>query len=134
MVKFYVTKPNENLFDRMFNCSFNSVNYNLRTDIIEEDDKYSIIVEMAGYHKDDIKLSLENDYLTIEAEKAALESKEEKETKYLLRERHLGKVSRSYYLKDVKEEEIKANFNNGLLFITVPKLSEAETKRLITIE
>lgn len=134
MMKFYVTKPNQDLFDRMFNCTFNSINSNLRTDIIEEDDKYLIVAEMSGYNKDEIKLSLENDYLTIEAEKTALESKEEKETKYLLRERHLGKVSRSYYLRDVKEEEIKASFNNGLLMVTVPKLSEAETKRLITIE
>jgi HSP20 family protein len=84
---------------------------------------------MPGFNKEDIKISVENDYLTVAAEKD--EVKEDK--KYVVRERHYGKVERSFYIGDVQKDNIKASYDNGILTINVPKTSVEETK-YITIE
>ena len=122
------------LFQDLFDDSmFRQNNKHLmKTDIKEDDKKYDIEIEMPGFKKEDIKISLNNSYLTVEANK-----EEEKEDKkhYIYHERYYGSTSRSYYVgNSIKEEDINARFENGILIIEIPKKQkEIEEKKYIQI-
>lgn len=107
----------------------------MRTDIKEKDDGFVISIELAGYDKENISLNLENGYLSVSAKKLE-ESADEKKGRYIRRERRLGSVSRSFFIGDVKEEDIKASFTNGVLEISFPKegIKKVEAKKNIAIE
>ena len=98
----------------------------MKTDIKEKKDKYLIDIDLPGYEKDNIKIEVENGYLTVHA--TIDSNKEEKEEgKYVRKERYMGSCSRSFYVGDeVKEDDIKASFKNGMLKIEVPKKEETE--------
>ena len=125
------------LFDDFFDAKFFAPRTGMRTDIKETDDSYVLNMELPGYKKEDIQLSIKNGYLNILAK--ADTSKEEKDKKgNLIRsERYHGQCSRSFYIGDqVSEEDIKASFDNGELIISFPK--ETKTPEIenhyITIE
>ena len=103
--------------------------YNLmKTDIREDDNSYLLEVDLPGYSKDDIKIDITDGYLTINA-KVEKENNDEKKN-YVRRERFTGEVSRSFYVgDDIKEDEVKANFKNGILTLEVPKLSLEDKKK-----
>ena len=124
------------IFDDVFADPFFSEKENriMRTDLKEKDGKYYLEIDIPGFDKEDIKIELQDGYLTISAEKD--DEKEEKHVKYLKRERFSGMCSRSYYVGDnVKEEDIKANFKNGILTVEFPKEQEKkiEEKKYIPI-
>ena len=113
------------IFDDVFADPFFSEKENriMRTDLKEKDGKYYLEIDIPGFDKEDIKIELQDGYLTISAEKD--DEREDKHAKYLKRERFSGICSRSYYVGDnVKEEDIKANFKNGILTIEFPKEPE----------
>ena len=95
----------------------------MKTDIKETDDNYELIVDLPGFKKDEIKVSLEDGYLTIEAAKGLDEDEQEKDTgKYIRRERYAGSCERSFYVgEDITEEDIKGEFKHGILTLNVPK-------------
>ena len=101
----------------------------LRSTVEVLDNEYVIAVEAPGLNKDDIKISLEDNVLSIDVKRTKEEDKE-----YYLDERYYGELSRSFTLKDIKDGEIKATYVDGVLKVSVPKLTEAETKKIITIE
>ena len=105
------------------------MNYNLmKTDIREDDKSYLLEVDLPGYSKDDIKIDITDGYLTINA-KVEKEDKDESKT-YVRRERFTGEVSRSFYVgENIKEDEVKASFKNGILTLEVPKLSLEDKKQ-----
>lgn len=118
------------LFDQAFEDFFKPVFYtrsdNMRTDIKETEKEYELSVDMPGFEKEDINLSLENGYLTIKAQRA---EKEEDENSYVRRERSFT-CSRSYYVGDaVTEEDVKAKYKNGTLTLNVPKKTQKELPR-----
>ena len=128
----------ESLFDRWMNSMFDdefTKNYLsgknserlLRTDIKENDNSYELHMDLPGYKKEDIKARLEQGYLTITAEKnEEKEEKSEENGKYIRRERYCGSCSRSFYVGDhVKQEDMKAKFEDGILKITFPKAALA---------
>ena len=124
------------IFDDVFADPFFSEKENriMRTDLKEKDGKYYLEIDIPGFDKEDIKIELQDGYLTISAEKD--DEKEDKHAKYLKRERFSGMCSRSYYVGDnVKEEDIKANFKNGILTVEFPKETEKkiEEKKYIPI-
>ena len=124
------------IFDDVFADPFFGEKENkiMRTDLKEKDGKYLLEIDVPGYDKEDIKIELHEWYLTISAEKN--EEKEDKHAKYLKRERFSGMCSRSYYVGDnVREEDIKANFKNGILTVEFPKEPEkkVEEKKYIPI-
>ncbi|MDD4212120.1 MAG: Hsp20/alpha crystallin family protein [Bacilli bacterium] len=128
---------NGNLFSDLFEDSFAKRNVSLmKTDIREDDDKYTFEVDLPGMSKEDIKISIEDGYLTIETKKE--EQKEVRNDKeiYIRRERRFGNFSRSYYLGEVQEDTVHAAFENGVLKIDVFKQKEpiVETKKYITIK
>lgn len=97
----------------------------MRTDIKENEKDYSLEIELPGFKKEDIALSLENGYLLISAKK--VEDEKEKDN-YLRRERSVSS-QRSFYVGDVSEEDIKAKYDNGVLTVTVPKAEDKKPEK-----
>ena len=114
----------DDFFDRKDRMNFNL----MKTDIREDDKSYLLEVDLPGYSKDDIKIDITDGYLTINAKVEKEDNDENKN--YVRRERFTGEVSRSFYVgDDIKEEEVKASFKNGILTLEVPKLSLEDKKK-----
>ena len=109
----------------------------MKTDIKEKTDKYLIGIELPGYQKENIKIDVEDGYLTVHAEINS-DNEEKEEGKFVRRERYVGSCSRNFYVgNEVKSEDIKASFKNGILKIEVPKKEykkELPEKKYIEIE
>ncbi|MBE6160856.1 MAG: Hsp20/alpha crystallin family protein [Firmicutes bacterium] len=120
------------LFDNFFgdDMFFNSKKNNLmKTDIKETKNSYIIDMDLPGYDKDNINLSLEDGYLKINA-KVEKEDNGDSDEKYVRRERFVGECSRSFYVgDDIVEEDIDAEFKNGILKVTIPKKEQIENKK-----
>ena len=110
----------------------------MNTDIKETDSGYELEMDLPGFTKDEIKVALENGYLTISAAKGLDKDEEDKKGHYIRQERYSGAMSRTFYVgEDVKQEDIKAKFENGILSLSVPKPVEqkkVETSKRIAIE
>lgn len=114
------------LFDNFFDDGFFTKRERnmMKTDIREQKDKYIVDVDLPGFEKENINVSLEKGYLNISAKVDKKEENKEHE-KYVHRERFTGECSRSFYLgDDIKEEDIRAEFKNGILKVEVPKKEE----------
>ena len=130
-----VPRRNFDLFDDLFDDNFfNKKEKNLmKTDIKEKKDRYTIEMDLPGFEKENIKLELNNGYLTITGKQ---ENKiDEEEEKYVHKERFYGEWTRSFFVGDnIKEEDIDAEFKNGTLKIDIPKKEEQkeipETKQI----
>jgi len=98
-------------------------------DIAEHDDEYLVKVELPGVNKEDVKITIESNVLTIRGEK-----KQEKETKkenYHRVERNYGSFQRSFTLPStVKSEKIDASYKDGILSVSLPKAEEAKPKQI----
>ncbi len=127
------------LFDDMFRDPFFSEGESklMKTDIKEKKDKYLIDIDLPGYDKDNIKIEIQDGYLTIHAS-VNKENDDEEKGKYVRKERYAGECSRSFYVGDnIKEEDIKAKFKNGTLTLEIPKKEERKQlsdKKYIPIE
>ncbi len=107
------------LFDDKFFAQTNDV---MKTDVKEDDNGYTLSVELPGFNKEDIHLSLNNGYLTINAS-----THYERSEKDIRVERYHGSYSRSYYVGDsIKEEDIHASYKNGILSLSVPKVESID--------
>ncbi len=124
----------ENLFDDFFGSPFDEEFFRgtprayrkdsqlMKTDIKESDGGYELHVDLPGFQKEDIKLSADDGYLTISAERRDNNDEKDDNGKYIRRERYIGSCSRSFYVgEDLKKEDIKAKFDNGILTISLPK-------------
>ena len=102
----------------------------MKTDVKETDNGYEVDVELPGFKKEDIKIDVENDCLTITAERKADE--EEKQKNFIKRERFYGSFSRSFDVSGVNVDGIEAAYNDGILKLTMPKKVETvpPTRRL----
>ncbi|MBR3898522.1 MAG: Hsp20/alpha crystallin family protein [Bacilli bacterium] len=115
------------LFDDFFKNDFGTKgNQNLmNTDIKETKDKYIIEMDLPGFSKENINISLNNGYLEISANVEKKEDNEEE--KFVRRERFYGECSRNFYVgEEIKEDDIEAEFKNGILKIDIPKKEESE--------
>lgn len=98
-------------------------------DVSENNDHYTIHAELPGMSKKDVKITLQDDVLTISGEKNL--DREEKNKTYHLLERAYGQFNRSFTLPSkVEADKIKADFKDGVLNITVPKAPEAKAKEI----
>lgn len=93
----------------------------MKTDIREKDDQYELAVDLPGFKKDEINLDVKDGYLTISAQKGLDKDEENKKGRILRQERYAGVCSRSFYVGDVKPEEVKAKYESGVLTIALPK-------------
>ncbi len=104
----------------------------MKCDIYEKDDAYCLEMDVPGYNKEDIKIEYHKGNLIINAEKTNNEEDEDKN--YIRRERFYGKLSRSFYLGDLEEDKIKAEFKDGTLKVIAPKKGEVTSKKFIDID
>ena len=138
----------ESLFDEFFDDFSrpvkNTVKYStpaasvMRTDIRECENSYELDIDLPGYKKEDVQAQLKDGYLTITASTSSNDDQKDSNGKYIRRERYYGTCSRSFYVgDDIKQEDIKAKFENGILKIGVPKKDakpKVEENKFITIE
>ena len=95
----------------------------MRTDVKEFDDRYEMGLDLPGYNKEDISAELNEGYLTVNASHDESKDEKNEEGKYIRRERYSGQCTRSFYVgEDVKQEDIKASFENGVLKLVIPKI------------
>ena len=136
----------ENLFDNLFDdlarpAVFhhqNEFNPLMKTDVKEHKDRFELSIDVPGVKKEDLSAELENGYLTITATRNDEKEEKNKEGEYIRRERYSGSTSRSFYVgEEVKQEDIKAKFDNGTLKLTIPKVEvkpEVKENKYIAIE
>ncbi|MDI6767261.1 MAG: Hsp20/alpha crystallin family protein [Bacteroidota bacterium] len=122
--------------DRMCNCFHNDtlaedVAKTLlpAVDIVERENDFNIRVELPGVDKKDVKITVQNDVLTIKGEKK--QEDEKKSDNYYQVERCYGTFQRSFTLPtSVASDKIDASYNNGVLTVSIPKLEEAKPKEI----
>ena len=130
------------LFDDVFDNGFDVPMFNqepvLKTDVVEKDGKYIMKTDLPGFAKNDVKVTLENGTLSIHAARHENKDEKDKKGKVLRRERRYGSYSRSFYVgNQVKDSDVKANYNNGVLTIELPAREdrkEIPEKKYIAIE
>ncbi len=140
-MKNYVIKTNNNNYPTFFDEAldlfkplfFDEHTDFMKTDIKENENNYELDIEMPGYNKDEINIDIEEGYLTVSAKKA--ENQEEKDKQHYIKKERMASCSRSFYVGDVEEENVKAKFDNGVLNIILPKEQEQKPqKRNILID
>ena len=141
---------NENLFDDFFDDRFmmpsvfgkndplygkNAKNV-MKTDVRETENTYELDIDLPGFKKEDVSLKLDDGYLTIGAVKSLeKDSGNDKDGKYIRRERYEGQCSRSFFVgKGVQAKDISAKFEDGILKVSVPKAAQPEANNYIAIE
>ncbi len=149
----------ENLFDNFFDDFFDFPTFDdkamqeaqrklygrrganmMKTDVQEHDDYYEVDIDLPGFRKEELSLELKDGYLIISAAKGLDRDEKEKETgRFVRRERYAGSMSRSFYVgDDVKQEDIRARYESGVLKLSIPKVEakkpEVEEKKYISIE
>lgn len=143
---------NESLFDDLMNFEFprfrdvddvdqklygKHANRVMKTDVHEQDDHYDVDIDLPGFKKDEIKIELDNGYLTVNASKGLDKEEKNDKGKLIRQERYSGSMQRSFYVgENVTEEDIKARFEDGVLMLTVPKKDAPKLpeKKTICIE
>ena len=111
-----------NDFERSFFNDFYRTASSFKTDIIDNGSSYLLQAELPGYNKDEISLKLDENYLTIKAEKKV--ENEDTKDNFVRRERRFGSYSRSFDISGIDAEKITASYNNGILDVNLPKLVE----------
>jgi HSP20 family molecular chaperone IbpA len=114
----------------LFNMPYPKEKEFMKTDIYEFDNKYILEVDLPGIRKENIKITYDNGYLTISAEKNTLTTSPDK---YIRRERLYGEVKRSFYIGIKKDTDLKAKYKDGILTILFPKedISKKDNKNII---
>jgi len=119
-------------FDRIFDDMLDEMDfgfsyyYPMKVDIKERDDKYLLEAELPGVNKDDINIEIRDDIMTISVERKE-EFHEEREN-YIKRERRYGSFRRSFPVDDVEQDKIDARFENGVLYMELPKKKDFRGK------
>ena len=102
------------------------------SDIYLKNGVYHADIDIPGFRKEDIHIDFHRGTITVRAEHE--EKNDVKENKkYIRHERRYNKLERSFYFNDIDEDNIKAEYNNGVLHLTIPQKSEI-SKKQITIE
>ena len=125
---------NENLFDELFDDAFdrrfwgnrdplygkNAKNL-MKTDVAEADDGYRLAIDLPGFRKEDVNVELKNGYLTVTATKGLDKDQQNEDGRYIRRERYTGSCSRTFYVGDVRPEDVKCRYESGVLMMLLPK-------------
>ena len=99
----------------------------MKTDVKDTGSTYEVAVDLPGCKKEDVKMELENGYLTIQAVRNHNNDQTDKNGRYVRRESFSGTCARSFYVgEEVKKEDIHAKFEDGVLKFTIP---HAEAKK-----
>ena len=141
----------DNLFDDMFDFDDFDKEFNrmmrplygkhaqnmMKTDVRETEDSYELDIDLPGFKKDEITIQLDNGYLSISASKGLDKNEENKDGKYIRRERYAGSMNRTFYVgSQLTQQDIQAKFEDGILKISVLKkdVQQIEQNKYIAIE
>ncbi len=141
----------DNLFDDMFDFDDFDKEFNrmmrplygkhsqnmMKTDVRETENSYELDIDLPGFKKDEITVQLDNGYLSISASKGLDKNEENKDGKYIRRERYAGSMNRTFYVgSQLTQQDIQAKFEDGILKISVPKkdVQQIEQNKYIAIE
>ena len=126
-----------NLFDEFFDDSFDRAFFGgrnplygkheknlMKTDVREVENHYEVDIDLPGFKKDEINVELQDGYLTVSASKGLDKDQKDKEGRYIRQERYSGTCSRTFYVGDLKKEDISAKYEDGILRLTLPKAEE----------
>ncbi len=130
------------LFDTVFDDMFLSPVFSARsdmvmkTDISENDGMYLLDMELPGCKKEDIHLELKDGYLSVSASRNMHDEQKDDKGNLIRQERYSGSFSRNFYVgENLREEDIKASYENGELKISFPKeIKKVPEKKTILIE
>ena len=124
----------ENLFDEWFDGSLEKQFFGgrdplygkhaknlMKTDVKELDHGYLLDVELPGFKKDEIEIQLQDGYLTISANKQIEKEEKKEKGRYIRQERYGGQCSRSFYVGDIRPEDIQAKYEDGVLRVQIPR-------------
>lgn len=138
---------NDNFVDSLFDDMFRFPSYTqssrpsssiMKTDVQDLGADYQLDIELPGFSKEEIHAELSEGYLTISAQKTSDKEEKKENGKYVRRERYTGSCQRSFYVgKDLRDEDIHASFENGMLKLVFPKEEQRkviEQKKYISIE
>lgn len=111
----------------------------MNTDVKETEDGFELEMDLPGFDKDEIKVSLEKGYMTVSAQKELNQDEKDADSgKYIRRERYAGACQRSFFVgEELTEEDIRGEFKHGILKLRVPKKEAkpaVEEKKYISIE
>ena len=109
----------------------------MKTDVKETEEGYEVAIDLPGFKKDEVKIHLDNGYLTIAAAKGLDKDEQDKKGKYIRRERYAGSMSRSFYVGEgVKQSDVQAKYEDGILRLDIPKPDKkaVEESKYISIE
>ena len=124
----------ENLFDDWFDDAFEKNFFGernplygkhaknlMKTDVRETRDSYKLAIDLPGFKKDEVKVELKDGYLTVSTSKGLDKDEEDREGRFIRQERYAGACSRSFYVGDIRPEEVKCKYEFGVLRVTLPK-------------
>ena len=109
----------------------------MKTDVRETEGTYELDIDLPGFKKDEVNLTLEDGYLTISAAKGLDKDEKDKKGKYIRQERYAGTCSRSFYVGEgVAPTDVSAKFEDGILKVSLPKREQKQLPKsnLIAIE
>ena len=126
-----------NLFDEFFDDSFDRAFFGgrnplygkreknlMKTVVREVENHYEVDIDLPGFKKDEVNVELQDGYLTVSASKGLDKDQKDKEGRYIRQERYSGTCSRTFYVGDLKKEDISAKYEDGILRLTLPKAEE----------
>lgn len=96
-----------------------------KTDIKDNGNEYLLEADLPGFKKEDIDVNLENNYLTIKAERKVENEEKDKKGRYIRCERSYGSFVRSFDVSDVDTDKITASYEDGVLKLNMPKKENA---------
>ncbi len=108
----------------------------MRTDVKDEGENYLMEVELPGVDKNNISVEYENGYVTVDVKETSEQKEEKSKHNYIVRERRSINMSRSFYVGEIDEKDIKAEFKDGILRLNIPKedKEKVESKKRILID
>lgn len=102
-----------------------------RVDVIDTETAYEVSAELAGFTKEQITVSYDDDkYLRIRAERP----EPDYEIKYLCHECRTGTFERTFAIDEIDADSVKVSFNDGVLHIVLPKTPESVNKKTFNID
>ena len=109
-------------FESFFGNASSRTTHLMTTDIRETENEYQLDIDLPGFKKEDVTATLKDGYLNVAAKTSSEKKDEAANGTYLRKERFVGSCSRSFYVgEDVKQEDISAKFEGGVLTVTIPK-------------
>lgn len=125
-----------NLFTDIFDENFSLFQIKndfqtLKTNIKELEKTYLFEINVAGIKKENIEINVEDGYLIVNINHK--DEFDKKEYNYLRKEMSYKTCRRKYYVGEIKEDQIKASLNDGILFISIPKEEDTNDKKTIII-